>query len=112
MDGDDATLIHNAVQKVLEAFLFFDRDGDGYIEKKEVTQIIDEVRTVAVVVSLSSDKTTIDSPLAPLPTSFYFLFTKFFSRPSQKKRLPDSRHAFLLCVCVCVCVCVYSLSRG
>ena len=45
-DSDDnnnsATIVDNAVQKVLEAFLFFDRDGDGYIEKAEVTQIMRE----------------------------------------------------------------------
>ena len=33
--GED-TLVHNAVQKVLEAFLFFDANGDGYIRKDEV----------------------------------------------------------------------------
>lgn len=42
VNEDQATLIHNAVQKVLEAFLFFDRDGDGYIEKEEVTEILSE----------------------------------------------------------------------
>mmetsp|Transcript_7229 Transcript_7229/g.17940 ORF Transcript_7229/g.17940 Transcript_7229/m.17940 type:complete len:235 (-) Transcript_7229:492-1196(-) len=42
VDGVEATLIHNAIQKVLEAFLFFDRDGDGFIEKTEVTKIMSE----------------------------------------------------------------------
>mmetsp|Transcript_32384 Transcript_32384/g.79927 ORF Transcript_32384/g.79927 Transcript_32384/m.79927 type:complete len:253 (-) Transcript_32384:329-1087(-) len=41
-DGQSATLVHTAIQKVLEAFLFFDNDADGYILKDEVHKVISE----------------------------------------------------------------------
>ena len=37
--SDESHSIATAINKVLEAFMFFDSDGDGYIEKSEVTKV-------------------------------------------------------------------------
>ena len=39
---DEGNTIANALNKVLEAFMFFDSDNDGFIEKSEVTKVLNE----------------------------------------------------------------------